>query len=201
MGIADSVSRLKKENNKDFYQTPYLATEALLKSYSFIHEAKTILDPCEGAGAITKILKKYDINYKGIDKYPQLESTQEIDFLRSEMRQHIDVIISNPPYSLKNEFIDDALNSAEEVFFILPMQVVNYNYFHRNYLNRKEYRGRLLMTPKFFMTQDVNEDYSLVKGGVSAYAWFHWSKNKTIENHSYETYIDLDILKKKLENE
>lgn len=200
MGIADSSSRKQKTDGKDFYQTPYLATEALVRSYSYIHEDNiSILDPCCGKEAIGKVLRDHKLQFDSFDKYPAYATIIEKDFLT--INDSYDIIIANPPYHLKNEFIEHAISLANEVFMILPTNVINYNHFHRNFLNRKEYRGRLLLTPKFFMNQEINEDYSLKRGGISSYAWFHWSKNKTTKNHSYEIYYDLDVLKKELKNE
>ena len=39
---------------------------------------------------------------------------------------HTELIIMNPPYSKKDEFIEHALELAGNVFVILPLQVSNY---------------------------------------------------------------------------
>ncbi len=201
MGIAEASSRPKKNNDKDFYQTPLLCVEALIKKFPFIKYEKTfsILDPCEGGKSIGRILDKYDIPYLGLDKYPVYDDTLEQDFLTYNGKH--DVIIMNPPYKLKNEFIEHALTIADRVFAILPTNVLNYNHFHRNFLDRQEYIGRLLLTPKFFMSTTLNEDDSLDKGGVSSYFWGYWCNTTTKRDYSFERYLDLDVLKRELDNE
>ncbi len=199
MGIAEASSRPKKDNDKDFYQTPLLCVEALIKKFPFIKKDNTlsILDPCEGGKSIGRVLDKHGIPYLGLDKYPIYDSTSEQDFLFYKGKH--DLIIMNPPYRLKNEFIEHALTIANRVFVILPMAVVNYNHFHRNFLDRQEFLGKLLMAPKFFMSATLNEDNSLDRGGISSYAWFFYSSVATSKkDYSFEKYIDLDVLKKEM---
>ena len=186
VGIADSSQRKPRKDDRDFYQTPFPATRALIE---FLNPPKdqVILDPCEGKGAITQILREYHLPYKGIDLYPQLSSTEEQDFLHYE--ESYKLIIGNPPYYLKNDFIEKALTLAVDVWFILPMQVVNYNIFHREYLDREDYIGRLLLTPKFIMSEESGVEVPRY-GGISSYAWFHWSSSGSSKG-SIEHYADI----------
>lgn len=194
MGIANSVQKKHKKDGKDFYQTPCKATRALLSNIT-IAPTTTVLDPCEGAGAISRVLTENNVAYTGIDLFPILQTTIKHDFLT--YTEKCPLIIGNPPYSKKNEFIEHALTIAKEVYFILPMQIVNYNHFHRTFLNREEYKGRILMTPKFFMSDTLSGNEQLVRGGVSSYAWFHWVVNDpNYITTSYEKYFDLDRMEK-----
>ena len=193
MGIANAVSvNTTKKTEKDFYQTPEVCVKALCQSFVFRRELN-YLDPCAGNGVIGKIFKEYGINIDESDLY---YGEDKRDFLLGEF-DHYSAVIANPPYSLKNQFIDRALDIADYVYMILPMQVVNYNRFHEKYLARPEYKGRLLMTPKFFMTDDyqVGLDHP---GGVSSYAWFCWSniiQEAEDVSSSWEWYINLrDLL-------
>ena len=84
----------EKRNKSDFYQTPYSLTRLLMENEKF---HGSVLEPAAGEGAIARIVKEYN---------PELyawDITQGVDFLEYEAQYHN--IITNPPYSLANDFI------------------------------------------------------------------------------------------------
>jgi hypothetical protein len=53
------------------------------------------------------------------------------------------------------------------------------------------YRGKYLMRPKFFMTEEDTDNPK--RGGVSAYTWFIWQTVAKEQNVDYfERYINLN---------
>ena len=90
------------------------------------------------------------------------------DFLK--VTKKYDYIISNPPYSLKDEFIEHALKIADHVFMLFPLQVLNYIEFCEKWLDNDLYCGRILMYPKVIL----NPEGEYIQGGNTGYAWFHW---------------------------
>lgn len=186
MGIADGVqTNMSKRTEKDFFQTPEVCIEALIRMNAFSNQS--ILDPCSGIGAIGNVFRRRGIEILENDLYMQEGG---MDFLKEDFDK-VDTIVCNPPYSKKNEFIDKALRVAKEIWMILPMQVVNYNTFHRNYLDNPFYHGRILMTPKFFMTDEYQVGLDK-KGGVSSYAWFLWSSTGRGRDYTFEKYFNLE---------
>lgn len=182
MSQADAQSR--RDNKSDNYATPAPCIRALLDEIS-IHKENTILDPCSGGGIFQRTCKEKGLEISG---YDILEGR---DFLNE--KGHYNLIIANPPYSQKNQFIKKALEVADRIYMILPMAVVNYNQFHREFLNINNYMGRYLMTPKFFMTDIETENPK--RGGISAYSWFYWQGNSQEgrrNNESFERYINLE---------
>jgi hypothetical protein len=195
MSVADAsaVSRpIKPLDKTDFYQTPEVCTTALIREFS-LDQSMTYLDPCCGQRAIGNVFRRHRIPIQEEDLYPT-DQGESKNFLTSPGESH-DCIVANPPYSKKNSFILHAISRFDHVFMILPMQVVNYNEFHAIFLNRKEYMGRLLMTPKFFMTEEYQVGLTQ-RGGVSSYAWFYWSRvgEKLVPAESFERYCDLDLI-------
>lgn len=91
----------------DFYATNPKAVETLLANHTFTGDK--ILEPCVGAGHIAKILKnKYkDADFTFLDIVDRgFPDTQVCDFLNWDGEEGVyDTIITNPPYSLANEFI------------------------------------------------------------------------------------------------
>jgi hypothetical protein len=111
------------------------------------------------------------------------------DFFK--VRSRYDYIISNPPYSLKDEFIEYALEIADHVFMLFPLQVLNYIEFCEKWLDNDSYCGRILMYPKVIL----NPEGEYIQGGNTGYAWFHWSglpsEEKSNTKEKYEVIEDI----------
>ena len=171
---------------KDFFQTPPACTRVLL-NFLLEHHIKNdinILDPCCGDGAIYNVLQTYFKNIIGYDLFPEI-TNQPKNFLKDNDTR--DLIIMNPPYSNKYNFIKHAVKISTNVFCLLPMQTVNYNMVHRDYMCPRNFIGKIIMTPKIML----HEGTEIIKGGVSSYAWFWWSKNERKESYSKEWYANL----------
>lgn len=114
--------------DSDFYPTPAFLTEELLKSSEFAgiteslkrlcHREKRkpcILEPACGDGAITKVLQKH-LGFCDILSHDI--RTDGVDFLTYMPLRKIDVVITNPPFSLFDEFVKKAKEVASVVIFI-----------------------------------------------------------------------------------
>jgi hypothetical protein len=186
MGIASASPLKTRGTGRDFFQTPEVCVQALVDRSALWHEER-ILDPSAGNGPISKVLRRNGFDF--VDEF-DIHPSPGKDFLKDEY-EHYDVVVCNPPYSKKNDFIRRALSIADRIYMILPMQVVNYNQFHREFLAIPQYQGRILMTPKFFMTEEyqIRLDH---RGGISSYAWFCWQPAVKFRPRSWEVYVDLD---------
>lgn len=173
MGLTDVVHRKEKtevENKKDFYVTPHCLTEAFVEgmvdlkifSKSYFDMAR-VLDPCAGEGAIGDVLKKYFRNVTEYDLYSGY--TFEKDFFTETGKY--DLILMNPPYSNKNDFIKYALKASNLVCVVLPENVINYTKMNEEFFDKDFYIGKIKTYPKFFMTDSLDE---MKFGGMSTYA-------------------------------
>jgi hypothetical protein len=104
---------LKQHKIQDEYETP---PEAVLPLVKYL-KAKGFLDiwePCDpkGTSAITKVLKKnlFHVTYTGLPK---------VDFLYEYTKN--DCIITNPPYSKKDDFLNRAFLTEKPFAFLLPI--------------------------------------------------------------------------------
>jgi hypothetical protein len=174
---------------RDFYQTPEIAIDAFLNAMNGIEKYSSILDPCCGNKPIGKMLRKN--GYKNITEF-DLETG--VNFLEYSAKDLFDCLLMNPPYSLKEKFITKALTVSNDVFVFLPMQVVNYNRFNRNFIQNRNYQGRWLITPKMHLTEDYHELPSIPSGGYWSYAWFWFSRFERSISQSFEDYIDIPTL-------
>lgn len=95
----------------DFYATDPKAVEMLLQNYSF--DARTILEPCVGAGHIANAIKHFCANREItaldiVDRgYP---GTIVRDFLTWETDRKFEGIITNSPYSLAQGFVEKGMS-------------------------------------------------------------------------------------------
>jgi len=185
MGNADGMSR--RGNKSDYYVTPWQCVQALIDSYFpfTMDRSISIFDPACGDKVIGNVFRG-----NGFNNIVEEDLLLGQDFLERNEEEKFDFVITNPPYSIKNKFIEKALKISKATIFILPANVINYNEFQEKYLDIKEYFGRVLMRPKFFMDDKKQNIPKL--GGISAYAWFMWSNLEDLYSvYSIEKYVDL----------
>lgn len=101
---------LNERPEADFYSTPYSLTWELLKLGEFDYQP--IYEPASGSGAIASQLRKANF----IVSEDDIRTTQK-DFL--ECNQHFPYIISNPPFSLFDEFVLKAKECSDKFAFIM----------------------------------------------------------------------------------
>jgi len=118
-------SNPEKRMADDFYETPAVAIEELLKREKF---QDPIWEPASGAGAISKILEKHgyevvssDIRKDTYGEYP------ELDFLKNSIPGfYPKSIITNPPFSSALPFILRALEEpgVEKIAIFCRIQLL-----------------------------------------------------------------------------
>ena len=91
-------------NQSDFYPTPPEATQALL-DFLHIPPSMRIWEPACGEGHMVEVMERNGLEVIGTDI--QLGT----DFLTAELPEGIDWIITNPPFSLAEDFIKNAVHT------------------------------------------------------------------------------------------
>ena len=120
------MSTTRERVECDYYATPYQATEMLLDEVKF---SGNFLEPCVGGGHIVDVIKKYypDECVYGVDLvdrgYP---NTLVADFLKHDfLGQKFDNVVTNPPYSLAQEFLEksmEVVNDGGKIAMFLKIQ-------------------------------------------------------------------------------
>lgn len=140
----------RREIGEDFFETP---REAILPIKSFIpHDVKVIWECTYGKGAIGNVLEEWGYEVVMSDMYPKVEGCPMIDFLGYKESVDCDMLIFNPPFSLKTEFLEKACQLNKPFLFICPVTILEtrtrYELFKKyqlsiiNLPNRVNYSGK-----------------------------------------------------------
>ena len=97
------------------YDELYTPEEAIYPILKYLDKNKTYWECTDfGDSNITKILKENGFNVISTDK-------EQIDFLEQTAKFDFDAIITNPPYSLKNEFLKKCYEYNKPFLLLLPL--------------------------------------------------------------------------------
>jgi hypothetical protein len=103
-------------NENGFYPTPKEVTKALLPYLPPIRVSGIIWEPACGDLAITNVLNDAGYNVKSTDL------VHGDDFFTTNPDEIIDMIITNPPFNLSQQFIEKSLNHTPNVAMLLKTQ-------------------------------------------------------------------------------
>lgn len=120
------TSQSRERAEDDYYATPHIATEMLLNEVKFYGD---FLEPCVGGGHIADVIKEYypkECVY-GSDLVDRgYKDTLVADFIKHDfLEQKFDNIITNPPYSLAQEFLEkgmEVVNDNGKIAMFLKIQ-------------------------------------------------------------------------------
>lgn len=167
----------------DFYPTPEWATRAFLKApHNIPFLGGWVWEPCAGDGAIIRAAKKHYPESKWIasdireDFRPYLKNTADQvmmgDFLKFRAN-HVEVIMTNPPFCLAEPMIENALANAQYVVMLLRL----------NFLGAQKRAGFfrdhapdvyvLPRRPSFGKNKDGRKG-----NDATEYAWFVWGPQR-----------------------
>ena len=104
-----------KRQASDFYPTPPEATQALL-DFLKIPVGTVIWEPAVGEGHMAKVMEKNGLRVIGTD------IQTGTDFLQADFPHGVNWIITNPPFSLAEEFIRTASKHGVPFAMLLKSQ-------------------------------------------------------------------------------
>lgn len=171
-----ATNRGSARSESDFYATPISTINKFLDSYQI--KQGNVLEPCAGNGNIVRTLRERESNWITAlelrqEEYQNLKSISNKaiihNFLTWQPDMKYKTIITNPPYSIAQEFIEkcfEIANQETEIIMLLRLAFLE---------SKKRY--------EFWQKHPVNELYILSerpsftgKGtDATAYAWFVWN--------------------------
>ena len=154
-------------HKNDFYATPSLATQELLKKECF---GGTLWECACGDGAISKVLidNGYDVYSSDLINRG---CGEQLDFLQSDKK--VDNIITNPPFNLSTEFTLHALKLARKKIIML-----NKLSFLEGIKRNKEIFSKNKLQNVYVFSKRLNfRKYSGEMNGLMAFAWFVFNQD------------------------
>lgn len=158
---------LHKRNEYDAYNTPVWCAEAIVRQIAWGNIPR-IWEPAVGEGAILNVVKEMvECQYHGSDIRPNTGWIQE-DFLEVNpvlRLRTFDFIITNPPFSLAQGFVEKSLSLANCTIMLLRLNFLASK-------SRKEFWEKHPPTAIHVLTKRP----SFTGKGTDAtdYAWFVW---------------------------
>jgi hypothetical protein len=145
-----------KKVYSDNFQTPFEAIEYLVP---FLKKEWLIWECAMGKGNLVRALREKGFNVIGTD------ILQGYDFLKW-VPEKFDCIVTNPPYSLKNEFLERCYELRKPFALLLPLTTLETRRRQRLF---KEYGVEIIVLPK-----RINFETPSGRGSGSwfAVAWF-----------------------------
>jgi hypothetical protein len=164
-----SANNLGQRKKSDFYETPYSITKHLLDREDFHFNLK-VCEPACGNNAIVKMLEtKWEKN--NITSYDI-----EKNFLNDE--QQYDYIITNPPFSIAQDFIKHAKKLAKIKFaFLLPLSYLHGKKRYDEVYTDKTYGlEKVYVFTRYPMLGDALRDDGKYRTGMMVYAWYIFTR-------------------------
>ena len=164
----------KERIERDFYPTPTWCVKTLMDCIELRND-DVLLEPCRGDGRITnEFPKTHEIKYA--------ELVEGIDYLNPGKDLSADVIITNPPFSLAQEFITTALErdlaADGTMCFLLRLSMLGSKQ-RADFWRNVPWTNLLILTPR----------PSFVHGGCdnSEYAWICWDRGNRVKRPAFWT--------------
>lgn len=178
------TSTTRERVEGDYYATPYVATQMLLDNVDFIGN---FLEPCVGGGHIAEVIKQYynaeifgsDLVDRG---YP---NTLVGDFLTYDFDRKFDNIITNPPYSLAQEFLEkgmEVVNNNGKIAMFLKIQFLEgakRREMFKNYPPKYIYVFTKRQNP--WRNGSQVDEKGKPWSSTMCFAWFIWEKGSKSE--------------------
>lgn len=192
MGKAYSNRKpVEQRPDSDFYPTPaYLIEELvysseefrvvieLIETYSLGKKHIKILDPACGDGIFSKVLKEHLPKAFPAFTFEIIEHDirkDGVDFLSFESKNEFDIVITNPPFSLFDEFVTKAKEVAPFVIFIGKTNFFGaYNRYKKGIWNHLEFVS--VFNRQVDYRSLVREDGKFQCGNLVT-GWFFWNRN------------------------
>jgi len=160
--------------DKDHYPTPIEAVKPLVDRIDF-SRVKTFLEPCKGDGRILNLVPEY------VNKY-WTEIREGKDYFKTNFSAKIDLIITNPPFSLSMEFLKKSMQEAHTVCYLQRLNWLGSN-IRKDFwqANPPDKLFALSKRPKFL------KELGLGNGtDATEYGWFIWDYRGVVKGDSIE---------------
>ena len=173
----------------DFYSTHSDSINTFLEEFLKKYIIYEVWEPAAGRGNISSVLQKFGIKVFSSDLISRGENGLaferdghtifgNIDFLQQKSlpNNDIDTIITNPPFSLAEEFIRKSIELHPKLFIIMYLKLT-FLEGKKRYKLFQEYPPTEVWIHSSRQNCDKNGAEEFKNGSAVAYAWFVWKMN------------------------
>lgn len=171
IGASNHASRGRAD--KDYYATEPAATQWLCRLEDF---KGPILEPACGEGHISRVLEKHGYEVVSRDLAHRGYGEGGRDFLCKDTKQWDGDIITNPPYSFAQEFVERALEMIQPGRKVAMFLKLTFLEGKKRRDLFKNYPPRRIWVSSSRLKCAINGDFDKNEGSATAYAWFIWEK-------------------------
>lgn len=164
-----------RSNNdmRDFYETPPEAIDRLFTIWK--PNVKSIWEPCCGTGSISKVLKNYQYDVVSSDIEDRGYGETGVDFLQQSIPR-AEMIFTNPPFNISNEFVQHSLKLCEQSIFLLRLQWLEGDRRRKTIFSKNKLANVFVFSkriPRMHVPGYKGKRYT----STIAFAWFHFDNN------------------------
>ena len=157
----------------DYYATDPLAAHLLLEKEGF---SQNVWECASGENHLADVFKHYGYTVRTSDIVKRTPTTEVLDFLNSRVEKWDGDIVTNPPYTYSQEFVEKALSIVSEghkVAMFLRLQFLEG--LHR-YDLFKENPPKVVYVSSKRIKCGKEGEFNTTSSSIIAYAWFVWEK-------------------------
>lgn len=179
--IIGARSKFTKERAcDDYYATDPKALEELLK-FEVFH--MNVWEPACGGGHLSSVLKTHGYLVRNSDIVDRIGdgSVEILDFIEGDTGTWEGDIVTNPPYSLAQKFVERSLAAVGDGFKVAM-------FLKLTFLEGKKRKGMFAKHPPKRIYVFSNRiacakggDFNLAQNSTVAYAWFIWEKGYSMD--------------------
>lgn len=150
--------------NQEFYPTPDYTRDSLYELINW-DKVNSFLEPCKGDGVL------YDAVPNNVEFKDYAELREGKDYLTSFQFPHnfFDLIVTNPPFSLTQEFLEKSLVEVSKFGCICYLQRLNFLGSQK----RKDWWNKI-GTPNKLLVLSKRPKFVYGATDAAEYGWFCW---------------------------
>lgn len=152
----------------DFYPTPLSAFDVLIP---FLDRTRHHWEPACGDGRLVLQMRMHGIRADGADLEQDALLKGRIDYLKDTTQY--DVVLTNPPYSLAQEFIEHGLAHSKEMWLLLRLNFLGSIKRGGWWMHGRNPNALFILTqrPRF-----AKNKHGKIGSDGTEYAWFYWGR-------------------------
>ena len=162
----------------DLYTSPKQAMEALCEVVHFDKD-KTYFEPCSGIGSVSNYFKdNLDITMDTNELFGYSDTTFVEDFLAPRKnvcnKWDYDIIVTNPPYKLAQEFIQEGYKYAKVQYHLLRLNFLEGKKRKKELFSQKHLKRVFIFSYRISCAKGVME---IPQANAVAYCWMEFDRD------------------------